>query len=173
MEIQCDLLIQNALVFDGTGELPATEDIAITDGKISARGINLNITNADRTVDATGKWLMPGLLDIHTHMDLELELSTRLEEVVRHGTTTCVVGNCSIGTAFGSQRHKAEDPILDCFARVETCKSSIPSIRSPELIPWTVALWTINRANRQSIIASSMLPNERANHTLMLTMRMP
>ena len=52
------------------------------------------------------------LLDIHTHMDLELELNTKLEEVVRHGTTTCIVGNCSIGAAYGSQRHKGEDPIL-------------------------------------------------------------
>jgi N-acyl-D-aspartate/D-glutamate deacylase len=62
---------------------------------------------------------MPGLLDIHTHLDLEVELAPGLPESVRHGTTTVVVGNCSLGTAFGSQRRNGEDPILDCFTRVE------------------------------------------------------
>ena len=62
---------------------------------------------------------MPGLLDIHTHLDLEVELAPGLPESVRHGTTTVVVGNCSLGTAFGAQRRNGEDPILDCFTRVE------------------------------------------------------
>ncbi len=38
---------------------------------------------------------------------------------MRHGTTTVVVGNCSLGTAFGAQRRNGDDPILDCFTRVE------------------------------------------------------
>ena len=62
---------------------------------------------------------MPGLLDIHTHLDLEVELAPGLPESVRHGTTTVVVGNCSLGTAFGAQRRNGDDPILDCFTRVE------------------------------------------------------
>ena len=127
METQYDLLIKNALVFDGSGKPPVHEDVAVKNGTVVARGNSLSSpvgANA-KVIDATGKWLMPGLLDIHTHMDLELELSTKLEEVVRHGTTTCVVGNCSIGAAFGSQRHKGEDPILDCFARVENIPKNI------------------------------------------------
>lgn len=118
-------LIQGALVFDGSGCSPEHEDIAIADGKIAARGRDLDASQADTVINASGRWLTPGLLDIHTHMDLEVELNAGLEEVVRHGTTTCVVGNCSIGTAFGAQRRDGEDPILDCFARVENIPKDI------------------------------------------------
>jgi N-acyl-D-aspartate/D-glutamate deacylase len=114
-----DTLIRNALVFDGTGAAPAPGDLALEDGRVAARGTGLDPARAERVIDATGQWLMPGLLDIHTHLDLEVELSPGLPESVRHGTTTVVVGNCSLGTAFGSQRRNGDDPILDCFTRVE------------------------------------------------------
>jgi N-acyl-D-aspartate/D-glutamate deacylase len=125
MEAVWDTLIQGALVFDGSGAAPRQEDLAIAGGRIAARGPNLDPTHTSIVHDARGKWLMPGLLDIHTHMDLEVELDAGLAEVVRHGTTTCVVGNCSIGTAFGAQRRDHEDPILDCFARVENIPQGI------------------------------------------------
>jgi N-acyl-D-aspartate/D-glutamate deacylase len=114
-----DLLIRGARVFDGTGEPPLLQDVAIAAGRIAARGRDLPADNAARTLDASGRWLMPGLLDIHTHLDLEVELAPGLPESVRHGTTTVVVGNCSLGTAFGAQRRNGDDPILDCFTRVE------------------------------------------------------
>lgn len=116
---QCDTLIRNALVFDGSGIPPRVEDLAILNGKVLARGTRLHVTRAGETVDATGKWLMPGLLDIHTHLDLEAEVNPGLHEAVRHGTTTVILGSCSLGIAFGSQRRNGEDPILDCFTRVE------------------------------------------------------
>jgi N-acyl-D-aspartate/D-glutamate deacylase len=119
------LLIRNALVFDGTGTPPRHEDVAIADGRIAARGPSLDAARAVRVLDATGQWLMPGLLDIHTHLDLEVELAPGLPESVRHGTTTVVVGNCSLGTAFGAQRRNGEDPILDCFTRVENIPKSV------------------------------------------------
>jgi N-acyl-D-aspartate/D-glutamate deacylase len=113
------VLIRGARVFDGTGGHAVVEDVAIADGRIAARGHDLPVARSERIVDAAGKWLMPGLLDIHTHLDLEVELAPGLPESVRHGTTTVVVGNCSLGTAFGAQRHNGDDPILDCFTRVE------------------------------------------------------
>ena len=69
--------------------------------------------------------MTPGLLDIHTHEDLELEIDTGLPEVVRHGTTSVVIGNCSIGLAFGNQRSAEQDPIVDCFARVENIPKTV------------------------------------------------
>jgi N-acyl-D-aspartate/D-glutamate deacylase len=125
MSARSSLLIRGALVFDGTGALPTHEDVAIRDGRIVARGPALDVSQAGRVVDARGLWLMPGLLDIHTHLDLEVELAPGLPESVRHGTTTVVVGNCSLGTAFGSQRRNGDDPILDCFARVENIPKSV------------------------------------------------
>jgi N-acyl-D-aspartate/D-glutamate deacylase len=119
------LLIRNALVFDGTGSAPRREDVAVAGRCIAARGPALDPSRAHKVVAAADRWLMPGLLDIHTHLDLEVELAPGLPESVRHGTTTVVVGNCSLGTAFGAQRRNGEDPILDCFARVENVPKSV------------------------------------------------
>jgi N-acyl-D-aspartate/D-glutamate deacylase len=118
-------LIRGARVFDGTGAPAVVEDVAICDGRIAARGASLPAGRAERVVDARERWLLPGLLDIHTHLDLEVELAPGLPESVRHGTTTVVVGNCSLGTAFGAQRRNGDDPILDCFTRVENMPKSV------------------------------------------------
>ncbi len=131
-----DLLIRNALVFDGTGAPPTRDDVAIRDGRIAARGPNLPAGSAGRVIDADGQWLMPGLLDIHTHLDLEVELAPGLPESVRHGTTTVVVGNCSLGTAFGAQRRNGDDPILDCFTRVENIPKPV-LCKVVDRIDWT------------------------------------
>ncbi len=121
---QWDTLIRNALVFDGSGQPPQQRDIAISDGHIVASRSVLRGT-ATHTIDASGQWLMPGLLDIHTHLDLEVELDPGLSEVVRHGTTTVLVGNCSLGMAFGKQQHGEQNPIVDCFTRVENIPKSV------------------------------------------------
>ncbi|MEM7099363.1 MAG: amidohydrolase family protein [Pseudomonadota bacterium] len=120
-----DTLIQNAKVFDGSGGEGVAIDIAIKDGLIAQKGSSLDAQNAGTTLDARGKYLIPGLLDIHTHEDLEAELDPGLPEVVRHGTTSVIVGNCSIGLAYGAQRKGDQDPIVDCFARVENIPKSV------------------------------------------------
>jgi N-acyl-D-aspartate/D-glutamate deacylase len=115
-----DVLFRNATVFDGSGDAPRRMDIAVRRGRIAAKGTALPEAPARRIIDASGQWLMPGLLDIHTHLDLEVDLDPRLTEVVRHGTTTVLFGNCSLGTCFGHQRDDSgQDPIVDCFTRVE------------------------------------------------------
>ena len=86
---------------------------------MAARGQALPTSQAVRIIEAEGQWLMPGLLDIHTHLDLEVDLEPGLPEVVRHGTTTVLVGNCSLGTCFGKQLEGEQNPIVDCFTRVE------------------------------------------------------
>ena len=115
----CDVLIKNALIFNGEGTPPQFGDLAIKDEKIFALGPELSFDDVGTTVDANGLWLMPGLLDIHTHLDLEVELNPGLGEAVRHGTTTVLVGNCSLGTIYGAQNKNGDNPIVDCFTRVE------------------------------------------------------
>ncbi|MCC2655482.1 MAG: N-acyl-D-glutamate deacylase [Panacagrimonas sp.] len=114
-----DVLIRDAWIFDGKGGAPVRADLAVAEGRIAAVGAQLQVSNADTVIDARGRWLMPGLLDIHTHFDLEVEVEPQLPEAVRHGTTTVLVANCSLGLAFGNQRRDGADPIVDCFARVE------------------------------------------------------
>ncbi|RLA44432.1 MAG: aminoacylase [Gammaproteobacteria bacterium] len=130
---QCDTLIKNAMVFDGTGNMPVVEDLAIFNGKVLARGANLDVAEVGETVDAEGQWLMPGMLDIHTHLDLEVEVNPGVPEAVRHGTTTVLLGNCSLGVAFGAQLNGDENPILDCFTRVENMPKSVLSKCLPKL----------------------------------------
>lgn len=114
-----DILIRNATVFDGTGGSPRQVDVAVAGGKIAEIAANLATGKAAKEIDASGQWLMPGLLDIHTHFDLEVEIESQLPEALRHGTTTVLVANCSLGLAYGNQRQGDTDPIVDCFARVE------------------------------------------------------
>jgi len=141
------LLIRKALVFDGTGAPPRREDVAVAGRQIAARGSSLDPSRAERVVDAAGQWLTPGLLDIHTHLDLEVELAPGLPESVRHGTTTVVVGNCSLGTAFGAQRRDGEDPILDCFTRVENIPKSVLR-KVVDRIDWTTTAGYLEHLSR-------------------------
>ena len=60
-----DTLIKNAKVFNN-GEDAVIEDVAVSNGRVVARGANLEAKSASRVIDATGLWLMPGLFDIHT-----------------------------------------------------------------------------------------------------------
>ena len=115
---QIDTLIKNAKVFNN-GQPAVIEDVAIAGKRIVARGQNLDASAAGRVIDADGLWLMPGLFDIHTHYDLELEIAPGLPESTRHGTTSVVIANCSLGLAFGAQRDGTNDPIVSCYARVE------------------------------------------------------
>jgi N-acyl-D-aspartate/D-glutamate deacylase len=130
-----DTLIKGALVFDGRGGEPREHDVAIEAGRIAEVGEDLDEGNASEVVHANGRWLTPGLWDIHTHLDLEVELDPGLTEVVRHGTTTAVVANCSIGVPFGRQNEDGHDPVVSCFARVENIPKSVLK-RVAEKITW-------------------------------------
>lgn len=125
MGVEYDFLIRSARLFDGSGGSVRFADVAVKDGRIEAVDASLSTKNAKRIIAADGLWLVPGLIDIHTHFDLEVELAPDLPEAVRHGTTTVVVANCSLGLAFGNQRKNGDDPIVDCFARVENIPKSI------------------------------------------------
>jgi N-acyl-D-aspartate/D-glutamate deacylase len=115
-----DLLIRNGLIFDGLGSPPIRADIGIQSGKIVEITTTID-TSAREIIDATGLWVTPGFIDIHTHYDLELEIAPGLSESVRHGVTTVVIGNCSLSATVGSPQ-----VLADIFQRVETL--------APELI---------------------------------------
>jgi N-acyl-D-amino-acid deacylase len=93
-----DLLIKNALVFDGTGTEPAVSDVAIERGKIRATGRRLS-ESATRVVDADGLALMPGIIDSHTHFDAQITWDPHVRPSPALGVTTAVIGNCGFTIA--------------------------------------------------------------------------
>lgn len=110
-----DAIIRNGLWFDGTGAPARTRHLGIRDGRVATVSAEpLDETGCDRVVDATGKWVMPGMLDIHTHYDVEVLLAPALTESVRHGVTTVLVGSCSLSTI-----HATPSDAGDLFGRVE------------------------------------------------------
>jgi N-acyl-D-aspartate/D-glutamate deacylase len=88
-----DLLIRNALVFDGTGAEAAVKDVAIQHGKIRACGHRLS-ESATQVVDADGLALMPGIIDSHTHFDAQITWDPYVRPSPALGVTSAVIGNC-------------------------------------------------------------------------------
>ncbi|MDN3577046.1 amidohydrolase family protein [Chitinimonas viridis] len=126
-----DVLIRNALVFDGRGHAPQKLDVGILAGKISQLAPAISAP-ARQVVDADGLWLTPGFVDIHTHYDLEVEVAPGLSESVRHGVTTVLMGNCSLSVACG-------DPadLADIFQRVETLPRPLIQRWLAQAASWT------------------------------------
>ena len=92
-----DILIKGGSVIDGTNTEPFNADVAIQDGKIAAVGQQLG--EAKRTIDATGKLVTPGFVDIHTHYDGQVCWDKQVTPSCWHGVTTIVMGNCGVGFA--------------------------------------------------------------------------
>src|SRR5690606_34191900 len=90
-----DLVIRNASLLDGTGSPARPADVGVADGRITAVGAVPPDAPAERTIDASGRALSPGFIDIHTHSDLDLVENGTGESKLRQGVTTEVVGNCS------------------------------------------------------------------------------
>jgi len=93
----CDLLIRNALVIDGTGSEAYSGDVAVNDGRIVST--DAEASRGREEIDAKGLVLTPGFVDIHTHFDGQVTWSNRLEPSSNHGATTVVMGNCGVGFA--------------------------------------------------------------------------
>ena len=110
-----DTIIRNGRWFDGTGAPSAIRDIGIRAGHVVAISPEpLDGTDCPEIVDATGKWVLPGMIDIHTHYDVEVLGGPALAESLRHGVTTVMLGSCSLSTI-----HVDATEAGDLFGRVE------------------------------------------------------
>lgn len=113
---QYDFIIEGGRYFDGTGAPSSIRNLAIKDGRVArVTGEAIDYAEADRVIDASGKWVTPGFLDTHTHYDAELLVSPSLSESVRHGVTTVLVGSCSLSMICSEYEDAS-----DIFTRVET-----------------------------------------------------
>jgi N-acyl-D-aspartate/D-glutamate deacylase len=123
-----DCLIKNGLVVDGTGQKPFLADVGIQAGRIAQIG-NISAP-AKETIDATGLWITPGFVDLHTHYDGQVTWDECFTPSVYHGVTTVVLGNCGVG--FAPKRPGAEDDLVKLMEGVE----DIPGAALHEGIVW-------------------------------------
>jgi N-acyl-D-amino-acid deacylase len=95
---RCHLKIIGATVIDGSGEPGVIADVAIVSDKIAAIG-NLEHWRADKIIEASGKVLAPGFIDVHTHDDLAVLKTPDMSFKVSQGVTTVIAGNCGLSLA--------------------------------------------------------------------------
>ncbi len=110
-----DVIVKDGLWFDGTGRMPQLRNLGIRDGVVATVSAQpLDETGCPDVIDAKGKWVTPGFIDVHTHYDAEVLLDPGLRESVRHGVTTVLLGMCSLSTVYAEN-----DDAADLFSRVE------------------------------------------------------
>jgi N-acyl-D-amino-acid deacylase len=128
-----DLLISGGTVFDGTGAAGRQLDIGIRDGVIVATepSIDGGDTAAVHRLDATGRIVTPGFVDIHTHFDGQVSWDELLDPVTGHGVTTVVMGNCGVG--FAPVRPGRQRELIELMEGVE----DIPGSALSEGITWS------------------------------------
>jgi N-acyl-D-aspartate/D-glutamate deacylase len=145
-DVQFDTVIKNGRWFDGTGAASAIRDIGIKDGHIAAISHgDLDVTNCPHIIDATGKWVLPGLVDVHTHYDVEVLAAPALSESVRHGVTTVLLGSCSLsvvhvngvdaGDIFGRVEAIPRDHVIGAMDRHKTWTNAREYIAALESLP--------------------------------------
>ncbi len=129
MKASYDLIVRNGLVVDGSGAPPREADVAVTGttiaavGRIEARGTE--------EIDAKGRIVTPGFVDIHTHYDGHVTWEHRLVPSASHGVTTIAMGNCGVG--FAPCKPDERELLIRLMEGVE----DIPYPVLAEGVPWT------------------------------------
>ena len=125
---QFDLIIRGGTIHDGTGAPAVQGDIAVKDGRIVAVG---RVDGAaDQVIDAAGKIVTPGFVDVHTHFDGQVTWENRLSPSSGHGVTTVVMGNCGVG--FAPCRPDQRETLVKLMEGIE----DIPEVVMTEGLPW-------------------------------------
>jgi N-acyl-D-aspartate/D-glutamate deacylase len=122
------LVIRNGTIVDGAGGDPYEADVAVSDGKIAA--ISGNISKGAEELDARGKLVTPGFVDVHTHYDAQVTWSDRLSPSSWNGATTVLFGNCGVG--FAPCHPDQHDLLVNLMEGVE----DIPEVVMTEGLPW-------------------------------------
>lgn len=98
MSTEATLIIRGGTIVDGTGAAAYEGDVALAGDKILAVG-DIGSTRAAEEIDAKGKIVTPGFVDIHTHYDGQAVWDRHMAPSAWHGVTTAVMGNCGVGFA--------------------------------------------------------------------------
>jgi N-acyl-D-amino-acid deacylase len=109
-----EIAIRGGTLVDGTGSPPIRADVGITDGRVVEIGESVA---GDRQIDATGRLVVPGFIDIHTHYDPQVLWDPWLTPSSWHGVTTVVAGNC--GYSIAPTQQASRGSILRTLDKVE------------------------------------------------------
>jgi N-acyl-D-amino-acid deacylase len=142
-----DTLIVDVQLYDGTGAPPVQRDVALRDGRIAAIG-NLSNWLAEEVIEANGRALAPGFIDVHTHDDTHVIRAPQMLPKISQGVTTVIVGNCGISASPVTLKGDPPDPMnllgaRDAFryptfaAYVEAVNAARPSVNVAALIGHT------------------------------------
>ena len=112
-----DLIVRGGTVVNGSGLARRRGDVAVRDGVIVKVGLLEADASADSVIDATGKIVAPGIVDLHTHYDPQLTFDPHASCSCYHGVTTIVAGNC--GFSIAPVRSDAREYLKAMFAKVE------------------------------------------------------
>ncbi|MDA9975936.1 amidohydrolase family protein [Alphaproteobacteria bacterium] len=124
-----DLVIRNGTVVDGTGGDMVEADVSITNGRITEVG-QVTSSGAEE-IDARGRLVMPGFVDVHTHYDAQATWASQITPSSCNGVTTVLLGNCGVG--FAPVRPHQRDMLISLMEGVE----DIPEVVMREGLPWT------------------------------------
>jgi N-acyl-D-aspartate/D-glutamate deacylase len=124
-----DLVINNGMVIDGTGFPRYRADIGIRQGRIADIG-HLQGVVATRTIDAAGRFVAPGIIDLHTHYDAQPFWDKLCTPSIWHGVTTVLAGNC--GLTLAPLRPEHREAMLATFC----CVEDLPMQALGAVLPW-------------------------------------
>ncbi|MEA2662837.1 MAG: N-acyl-D-amino-acid deacylase, partial [Chloroflexota bacterium] len=93
-----DLVIRGGQVIDGSGAPRRRADVAVRDGRVVAVG-EIGTGSGARAIDARGRVISPGFVDIHSHSDESVLINSAMESAVHQGVTCVVAGNCGGASA--------------------------------------------------------------------------
>ncbi|MBM3508556.1 MAG: amidohydrolase family protein [Alphaproteobacteria bacterium] len=127
-----DLKITGGTIVNGTGKPGYAGDVAVTDGRIAAVGHAPGEARA--TIDAAGRVVCPGFIDIHTHYDAQIVWDPLLSISPWHGVTTAIMGNCGFSIAPTSTDKR--DLMLRTLERVEGM--SLEALRTGVRADWPI-----------------------------------
>ncbi len=128
MERAFDLVVRGGTVYDGSGGAPYVADIGVKDGKVAYVGPNA--APGAEEIDAAGRMVSPGWVDIHTHYDGQATWDQRMQPSSWHGVTTVVMGNCGVG--FAPCKTEDHDRLVRLMEGVE----DIPFPVLSQGLPW-------------------------------------
>jgi N-acyl-D-aspartate/D-glutamate deacylase len=123
-----DLVIRGGTIADGTGGNLFEADIAVQDGRISAVG--KGASKGREEIDARGKLVAPGFVDVHTHYDGQVTWSQDISPSSQNGVTTAIMGNCGVG--FAPCRPADHQRLIQLMEGVEDIPEPVLSAG----IPW-------------------------------------